>query len=157
MASNSVTLELDAAPEDVWRVTGERWDLVFRLVPRISQSELLSDGVVEEGAVRQCTLSTPAAGMREIEERLVAYDPPRSFSYAVLDPPFPLRRLVNTWTIEASNGGTRLTLRPTVELQGGPLAGRLEGLVLWQLLRELESDVGSMTQAIERAAHKTTA
>ena len=151
MASDTVSFHVDAAPADVWRVAGERWDEVYRLVPRISRSVLTSDGGIREGATRRCSLSEPALGMDHIDERLVGWDPPRSFAYEVIDPPFPLRRLGNSWTVEPEGDGTRLSLTPTVELRGRPVTRPLEGIVLRRTIRRLESDLRGLSAGIEGA------
>ena len=77
--------------------------------------------------------------------------PATNVTYEMIDPPFPMRRLGNTWTIEANGTGTRLTLRPFVELKARPLTKRLEGFVLRRLMKDLESDQRRMKAAVERA------
>lgn len=151
MSTDSVAFDIDASPEDVWRVTGEQWDEVHRLIPRVSNSVLTSDDGVREGATRRCTLAESTAGMDEIDERLVFMDPPEIFTYELLDPPFPLRRLTNTWTIEPTETGSRLTLTPRLELPGGILTTWLEGFALRRLMVDLEADQRAMKSAIEEA------
>lgn len=151
MAVEPVTFEIEAALDDVWRVIGERWDEVHRIVPRISDSFLTNDVGIGKGATRRCVLSNPAAGMDEVEERIIRWDPPRSFIYELLDPPFPLRRLTNTWSLEATDAGTRLALEPELQLRGRPFTKPLEGLVLRWMMADLASDQRAMKGAIEAA------
>lgn len=153
MATESVSFEMDASPENVWQVTGEQWDGVSRIIPSISESELIDGTTVEEGVARRCTLAEPTFGMEFVEERLVELEPPRTFTYEMLEPPFPMRRLGNRWSVEASGTGTRLTLQPFAELRGRPLTKWLEGFVLKRLINSLESDQQEMRVAIERAAN----
>lgn len=151
MSTDSVVFDIDASPEEVWRVTGEQWGEVHRLIPRISNSVLTSDDGVREGATRRCTLSESTAGLEEIDERLVFMDPPETFTYELLDPPFPLQRLTNTWAIEPTDTGTRLTLRPLLELRGRPFTTWLEGFALRRMMADLEDDQQAMKGAIEAA------
>lgn len=151
MSTESVAFDLDAPPDAVWHVTGERWGDVHRLIPRVSNSVLTNDDGVREGATRRCTLTESTAGMEEINERLVYMDPPTTFTYELLDPPFPLRRLTNTWTIEPTDTGSRLTLTPRLELTGGFFTNWLEGIAIRRLMADLEADQQAMKDAIEAA------
>lgn len=157
MASATVSFRVEARPADVWRVVGERWDEMSRLVPTISHSELVDETEVCAGAARRCTLSNPVAGMEYVEERLVEWEPPATFLYAVIDPPFGMRRLGNRWTVEPSGTATRLTMEPFVELRGRPLTRPFERLVLRWMIRDLRSDVEEMRTRVERAANESTA
>lgn len=157
MASATVSFRVEARPADVWRVVGERWDEMSRLVPTISHSELVDGTEVGAGAARRCTLSNPVAGMEYVEERLVEWDPPATFLYEVIDPPFGMRRLGNRWTVEPSGTATRLTMEPFVELRGRPLTRPFERLVLRWMIRDLRSDVEEMRTRVERAANESTA
>lgn len=153
MATERVTIDLDASPENVWEVIGERWDEIDRIVPSISHSELIDGTEVGAGAARRCDLTEPSVGMEFVAERLIAWDPPRTFTYEMIDPPFPLRRLGNKWTVEARDTGTRLTMEPFAELRARPLMRWLEGIVLRRMIASLESDRGEMRMSIERAAN----
>lgn len=154
MASEHVTFHLNAPPENVWRVTGGLWDEVFRIIPGISDSRLTEGSTVELGAARRCDLNEPTFGMDYVEERLTNWEPPHSFTYEMIDPPFPLRRLGNTWSVEANGAGTRLLMEPFTELRGRPLTGWLEGYVLRRMVASLESDQPPMKDAIEEAANQ---
>lgn len=153
MASERVVLDLDAPPEAVWLVTGERWDEVSRIIPSISDSRLVEGTAVDLGVARRCDLNEPRFGMEFIEERLIDWDPPRSFTYEMIDPPFPLGRLGNTWSVEENGHGSRVVMEPFAELRGRPLTAWLEGVVLRRMIASLESDQQAMKDAIEAAAN----
>lgn len=154
MASERIALDIDAPPEAVWLVTGERWDEVFRIIPSISDSSLIEGSTVELSAVRRCDLTEPTFGMEFVDERLIAWEPPDSFAYEMIDPPLPLRRLGNTWSVEGNGDESRLIMEPFVELRGRPLTAWLEGFVLRRMIASLESDQQAMKDAIEAAANK---
>lgn len=153
MAAERVSLDIDASPEDVWRVTGERWNEIFRIVPSISDSRLIEGTNIEPGVARRCDLTEPTFGMEFVEERLIGWEPPRTFTYEMIDPPFPLQRLGNRWTIEANDPGTRLTMEPYAELRARAVTGWLEGFVLRRMVGSLESDQAEMRRSIEHAAN----
>lgn len=151
-APDVVVLWVSAPPADVWRVVGERWGDVHRLLPRVARSRIVDDDAPGVGATRACTLTTPVMGMAEVRERLVVWEPPFGFEYEMLDPPFPFARLRNTWRIAPDGEGSRLTLSPELHLRGGRWAQALRGPVLRALLRELDRDVAQLQAAIEREA-----
>lgn len=154
MASDRVTFDINAPPENVWEVTGGLWDEVFRIIPSISDSWLVEGSTVELGAARRCDLNEPTFGMEYVEERLTNWEPPHSFTYEMINPPFPLRRLGNTWSVEAYGAGTRLLMEPFIELRGRPLTRWFEGFVLRRMVASLESDQLTMKDAIEDAANE---
>lgn len=147
-----VELRVDAHPAAVWRVVGDRWGDVHELLPRLESSRLIDASRPGVGVSRECRLAEPVMGMRQVRERLVAWEPPRSFTYELLRPPFPIARLRNEWRVEADGAGTRLTLSPAIELRGGAASRWLRGAVLASLLRELEKDMEEMRVRVERAA-----
>ena len=89
---------------------------------------------------RRCYLTEPTFRTEFVEERLIDWEPSRSFTYEMIDPPFPLRRLGNKWTVEPNGDGTRLTMEPFAELKARPLTAWFEGFVLHRMIASLESD-----------------
>lgn len=169
--AKSVVLDIHAAPEDMWRVIGEQWGDVHRILPSLSGSRLLTPGV-GEGSVRECTLAKPVMGLDSVVEELVLWDPPRRLAYRVRSPPWPMCRLENRWTVEPGGGGdevcrdrqgdeargtgqaghatTRRTLEPSVQGRRG--LGWLARFAVWKASRDLAGDAKEMVRAIECAA-----
>jgi hypothetical protein len=50
---SSVVLHVRAPPAQVWRVLGERWGDVHRVLPSLSASRLVTSGPPDVGAVRE--------------------------------------------------------------------------------------------------------
>ncbi|WP_448331846.1 SRPBCC family protein [Streptomyces sp. DSM 41534] len=95
MASTSATLDLPIAPERVWQLIGGFGSLPDWL-PYISSSV-----PAEGGRVRQ--LRNEEGG--EIVERLVAFDDAaRSYSYAILEAPFPVTDYLSTLSVREVPG-----------------------------------------------------
>jgi D-threo-aldose 1-dehydrogenase len=96
MAEASATVKVSAPVDQVWELIGGFGSLPEWL-PYIPKSELK-----EGGRVRQ--LANPDGAM--IIERLVAFDQPgRSYSYAILQAPFPVTHYVSTIRVSEANDG----------------------------------------------------
>lgn len=96
MASAKATIDLNIPPDDVWQVIGGFGSLPDWL-PYISKSRL-TDG----GRVRY--LDNPDG--HSIVERLERYDlAERSYSYSILEAPFPVVDYLATITVSPQNDG----------------------------------------------------
>jgi hypothetical protein len=99
MATAHASIALDATPDEVWQRIGGFGSLPDWL-PYIPESAL-SEG----GRIR--TLANP--GGEAIVERLLAYDDAaRSYSYAILQAPFPVTGYRSTLRVHDENGRTRV-------------------------------------------------
>lgn len=145
-----VSLHVRASVEDVWRVLGEGWDDVHRVLPRLSSSHLLTTGGLGVGAQRRCVLVKPIMGIERVEERLTAWEPGRAFTYVFDGPPWPMASVSNTWALSPDGTGTRLTLSPSLRMRGGVWTQWLAPALLWGMSRSLEADLPVMVEAIER-------
>lgn len=145
-----VVLHVRAPPRDVWRVIGDRWGDVHRIIPSLSASWLITPGAPGTGAVRSCTLRAPVMGISVVEERVSAWEPGRSFTYVFDAPPWPMESVTNTWTVEPAGEGTRLTLTPSMRLRGGRWTQWLAPGMLAMMSRSLKGDLPLMVEAIER-------
>ena len=96
MALASASIDVPAWADEVWHLIGGFGSLPDWL-PYIAKSEL-SEG----GRVRH--LASPDGSA--IIERLVAFnDAKRSYSYAILQSPFPVTNYVSTLSVEETDGG----------------------------------------------------
>lgn len=96
MAQAAASIDLPVPAEQVWALIGGFGSLPDWL-PFIPQSEL-SEG----GRVRR--LATPDGAT--IVERLMAFDhPSRSYSYAILESPFPVTDYLSTLRVKDVDGG----------------------------------------------------
>lgn len=145
-----IALRIRAPAEDVWRVIGERWGDVHRILPSLSASRLVTPGPAGPGAARVCELREPLMGIRVVEERVTVWEDGRSFGYVFDRPPWPMASVSNTWTLRAEGDETVLTLTPSLRLRGGGATQWLAPALLWALARSLEGDLPRMVEAIER-------
>lgn len=99
MATAFASIELSATPDQVWQLIGG-FDSLPDWLPYIPMSEL-SEG----GRVR--TLANPSG--EAIVERLLAFDhAARSYSYAILQAPFPVTDYQSTLRVHDVNGRARV-------------------------------------------------
>ncbi|MGW5690218.1 SRPBCC family protein [Streptomyces asiaticus] len=95
MASTTATLDLSVPPERVWQLIGG-FDALPDWLPYISESV-----AAEGGRVRR--LRNAEGGV--IVERLVAFDDAaRSYSYAILEAPFPVTDYLSTLRVREVPG-----------------------------------------------------
>jgi D-threo-aldose 1-dehydrogenase len=96
VAEAAASAEIPAAPEEVWELIGG-FDSLPNWLPYVPSSELR-----EGGRLRK--LANPNGDT--IIERLVAFDnAARSYSYAIMQAPFPVTNYLSTLHVEATNGG----------------------------------------------------
>ncbi|EJL33407.1 SRPBCC family protein [Novosphingobium sp. AP12] len=96
MAKALSTIDLPIPAEDVWSLIGG-FDSLPDWLPYIPKSELH-----EGGRVRH--LANPDGGV--IVERLMAFDEKgRSYSYHILQSPFPQKDYLSTLTVKEGDGG----------------------------------------------------
>jgi hypothetical protein len=96
MAQASATIDLPFSPDDVWQLIGG-FDSLPDWLPYIPKSEL-SEG----GRIRRLTNPNGDA----IVERLIAFDEAaRSYSYAIIQAPFPVTDYVATLQVRETNDG----------------------------------------------------
>lgn len=96
MAQASASIDIPASPDQVWQLIGG-FDSLPDWLPYIPKSEL-SEG----GRVRR--LANPNGDT--IVERLEAFDnAARSYSYSILQAPFPVTGYLSTLRVQETNGG----------------------------------------------------
>ena len=96
MAQASTSIDIAAPPDQVWQLIGE-FNSLPNWLPYIPKSEL-SEG----GRVRH--LANPDG--QTIVERLEAFDnAARSYSYSILQAPFPVTGYQSTLCVQATDGG----------------------------------------------------
>jgi hypothetical protein len=99
MAQASASIDLPVAPDKVWQLIGG-FDALPDWLPYIPSS-VLSEG----GRVR--SLANPDGDA--IVERLIAFDEKgRSYSYAILQAPFPVKDYLSTLRVRDVDGKTRV-------------------------------------------------
>jgi uncharacterized protein YndB with AHSA1/START domain len=118
MASFQYVREVAAPPEVVFDVLTDHRR--YAEITQLRRAELEREGEPAPngvGAIRVLGVAGPP-----IREEVLAYDPPRRFSYKVLSG-LPVRDHVGTVELEPSDGGTRITyavhMTPTLPVAGG--------------------------------------
>lgn len=145
-----VVLVVSAPISKVWRVIGERWGDVHRILPSLSASHLVTKGELGSGSRRECTLVEPIMGITTIEERVLSWEDGKAFSYVFDRPPWPMASVSNEWRLEAVGHETRLTLTPSLTVRGGVWTQWFAPTLLWAMSRSLKGDLPVMVEAIER-------
>jgi len=98
MATAKATIDLDVSPDEVWQLIGG-FDSLPEWLPYISRSEL-TDG----GRVRHIDNSDG----QTIVERLEKYDSSaRTYSYSIVQAPFPVKAYLATITVTSKDGGKK--------------------------------------------------
>jgi Polyketide cyclase / dehydrase and lipid transport len=111
MANTSVSIDLPASADHVWQLIGG-FDSLPDWLPLIPKSEL-SEG----GRLRHLTTGDGQV----IVERLESFDQmARSYSYSLVDSPFPVKDYVSTIRVEEASGksGSRVTWAGSFEPVG---------------------------------------
>jgi hypothetical protein len=129
----------------VWEVLGEGFgDL--RWVRSIRASQL--DGEVSVGAVRRCEFEPSLLVSSGVaHERLVDFDPSRrTLAYALVEPSGPILEAGSRWSVEAVEGGARVTVTSTIVLRAWawpmtPMLRVFIGRMARQTLDDLEGHV----------------
>jgi hypothetical protein len=97
VAHASAAIEIPAPPDQVWELIGGFGSLPDWL-PNIAKSELR-----EGGRVRRLGIT----GVDTVVERLVAFDQAaHSYSYAIVQAPFPVTDYLSTLHVVGTDGGT---------------------------------------------------
>ncbi|MFO0618408.1 MAG: SRPBCC family protein [Polyangiaceae bacterium] len=128
---------IDAPPERIWRVLGERFMHVGEWAAPITSSCSVGTDVPGAGATRACTIAPfGPIGAGVVQERLTRYEPDeRAFEYeAIAGMPRFVARAVNRWSVaRVADAQSVVKIHASLELRG-PMA--LFGCVLrWQFLR----------------------
>ena len=96
MAQASASIDIAAPPDQVWQLIGG-FNSLPNWLPCIPKSELSEDGRVRR-------LANPDG--QTIVERLEAFDnAARSYSYSILQAPFPVTGYQSTLCVQATDGG----------------------------------------------------
>jgi hypothetical protein len=100
---------VSATPSAVWRVLGE-FGAISGWAANVDHSCLLTGQAEGVGTVRRIQ-----AGRTTIVERVVAWEPPSILTYSLEGLPPIVRSATNTWVIEATPTGSRLSLISRVD------------------------------------------
>lgn len=149
------TVQLGAPPARAWHAAGEQFGDVARWAPGLAASRMANAHGVGVGGRRICTPGRPLFGMDEIVEEITEWAPPHRLAYRIVDPPFPLSRMASTWTFEARDGGTEVTIAVWLDMRGGRWMAPLAALA-WRLkLRGIvEGGAEAFRDHVERAGGK---
>ena len=132
--------KIDAAPEAVWDLMGERFADIGQWSNTVVHSSL--EGELGQGALRTCELKPTPSGLSVIQERITEFDRnEKTFAFDIVTglPGF-MRRVNSRWTIKsAAGGGTRaintLTIdvawwmRPMLPVIRGQFAKTIRGFI----------------------------
>lgn len=157
MRTYTQTLTVDTPREQVWKAAGERFGDVAAWAPGLDASRMANGATPEVGQRRACEPSESLVGMDAIEEEITAWDPPRSFSYRVFDPPFPLAWMEAMWMFEALGKRTEVAVRVEVGIHGGRVLDPLAALVWHTSLKPLMRDSLEAFQTHVEAGSKVIA
>lgn len=127
MTSIVRTTEVPAPPADVWAVLADFGE-ISAWAPNVDHSCLMGEQGEGVGAVRRIQ-----AGRTTLLERIEAWDPPTTLSYSLSGLPPVVRSASNSWQVEATAGGARVSLTSRVDAGPRPpqkLVARIVGRVM---------------------------
>ena len=99
MAKVKMTVDLEAAPDDVWKLIGG-FNALPDWHPAVEKSEL-----EEEGQTRKLSL---AGGGTIIEKLIKKSDQERLYSYSIENSPLPVSNYTATISVREENGNTQV-------------------------------------------------
>jgi uncharacterized protein YndB with AHSA1/START domain len=140
MADVTQATSIACPPEDVWAVLAD-FGGISRWAPNVDHSCLTTSQREGAGAVRRVQV-----GRNALLERVVEWEPGERLAYAIVGLPPVVRAAVNTWSLEADSGATRVTLRTRVDTGPRPpqhlvarAIGRVMGKASVQMLAGLKA------------------
>jgi len=140
MADVTQATSIVCPPEDVWAVLAD-FGGISRWAPNVDHSCLTTSQREGAGAVRRVQV-----GRNALLERVVEWEPGERLAYAIVGLPPVVRAAVNTWSLEADSGATRVTLRTRVDTGPHPpqhlvarAIGRVMGKASVQMLAGLKA------------------
>lgn len=101
--------DVAAPPADVWAVLSD-FGAISSWATNVDHSCLLSDQTEGVGAARRIQ-----TGRTTLVERVVAWEPPSTLSYALEGLPPVVRSAINTWHVHATEDGARVSLITRVD------------------------------------------
>ena len=104
--------DVGASPSAVWAVLAD-FAAISSWAANVDHSCLMSDQTEGVGMVRRIQ-----TGRTTLRERVLTWGPPTSLSYALEGLPPVVRSATNTWTVEATPSGSRVSL--TSRVDAGP-------------------------------------
>lgn len=140
MAEIAHATSIARLPEDIWAVLAD-FGGISRWAPNVDHSCLATSQREGAGTVRRVQV-----GRNALLERVVEWEPGERLAYAIEGLPPVVRAAVNTWSLEADSGATRVTLRTRVDTGPRPpqhlvarAIGRVMGKASVQMLAGLKA------------------
>jgi carbon monoxide dehydrogenase subunit G len=130
-----------ATPAAVWAVLAN-FGAISGWVPMIQHSCLLSDRNEGVGAVRRVQIAR-----QTLVERVTTWDPPRILAYTIEGLPPIVGTATNTWTVKASDEGSRVTLTTEIETGRNPVRALVARKVLERMAAASELMLAGLATA----------
>ncbi len=134
MATIVETLTVDAPPADVWSALAD-FDAISRWAPNVDHSCLTTSDEPGIGATRRIQ-----TGPMTVLETITAWEPETRLAYSIDGLPPVVRSVTNTWQLEPSAAGTRVSLTTVVDAGPRPpqqLVARLVGRAFAKASRQM--------------------
>jgi carbon monoxide dehydrogenase subunit G len=106
------TVLIRAQPTAVWAVLSD-FDAISEWAPNVDHSCLMTEQTEGVGTVRRIQ-----TGRTTLIETVTTWEPEATLSYVITGLPSMIRSVANRWSIEATDGGTPVTLAS--EIDAGP-------------------------------------
>ncbi len=140
MAEIAHATSIASLPEDIWAALAD-FGGISRWAPNVDHSCLTTSQREGAGTVRRVQV-----GRNALLERVVEWAPGDRLAYAIEGLPPVVRAAVNTWTLEADDDATAVTLRTHVDTGAQPprrvvarVIARLMGKASVQMLTGLKA------------------
>lgn len=145
MIAVSPDITIDRPPQAVFDFVSDpanlpRWNPVFR------SAEWTSNSPPAIGAGYRARVNA-LGPTKEVLAEVIAWDPPRSFGYALRTPLFPIDRLEVILMLEPEGPGTRVSYDSQSEVVGA--LRFLEGLLVTMAQKETQGNLARLKRVLE--------
>ncbi len=142
------SVKIDAPPDEVWLALKDFGD-VAAWAPYMRTSHIV--GELESGVgVRRAMKHE--LGFR-FEEVVTEWREGRGYDFDVLKAPWPMTDVRESWQMEDSGQGVKVTTRVSYRMKLGPLGALADVMaVRFIVLREMRSGVRGLKEYVERSA-----
>ena len=145
------SVELNTSLQEVWSIL-ENFGAVAQWVPSMKRSYLIGEQKTGVGTRRKLH---HAWGFR-MQETVTEWSTGHSFSFDVMQVPFPMKDVRETWVIEHENSQTTVATSVSYDMRFGVLGMVLDALVVQHIVRrEMRTGLVGLKQYAERTTRRT--
>ena len=152
MAVVERTSSLEASPTEVWAVLSD-FAGISRWAPNVDHSSLMTEQGSGVGAVRRIQ-----AGGTTVLETVERWEPGVGLSYEITGLPPVIKRLTNTWRLEADGGVTTVSITTDISTGSRPpqkVVAKVVGRKLGEASDEMLTGLAEAVVAAQGAGERS--